>query len=196
MGFEFKKDPIENFLELFKEAQIKGIPDANAMALASVNDKMQPSVRTVLFKGLCNGGFCFYTNYQGRKARDLEINPKVSANFFWSNLDRQIRIEGSVTKLTREQNEAYFNTRPRLSQIGAWVSNQSEELESFDFFHKKFNEFEEKFKGQSVTCPPHWGGYVIMPTEIEFWFGKSGRLHERYVYQQDGSAWRRYLRFP
>lgn len=195
-SFDFKKDPIENFLILYKEAQIKGIPDANAMSLATVNAENKPSVRIVLFKGIVRGGFSFYTNYEGRKGQDMQANRNVGVNFFWPHLDRQVRIEGQVEKLTREESEAYFNTRPRLSQLGAWTSSQSEVLESFAAFQKKFASIEEKFKGQTVPCPPHWGGYRIVPDEIEFWFGKDGRLHERYIYQHQGQTWKHFLRFP
>jgi pyridoxamine 5'-phosphate oxidase len=196
MGFDFKKDPFENFLTLYKEAQIKGIPDANAMSLATVNKENKPSVRIVLFKGLIRGGFSFYTNYDGRKAHDIDANPNVAANFFWPHLDRQVRIEGTVERVTREESEAYFSTRPRLSQLGAWTSNQSEVLESFNVFQAKLKAIDEKFKGQKVPCPPHWGGYRIEASEIEFWFGKSGRLHERYVYQRNGEGWKTFLRSP
>ncbi len=196
MGFEFKNDPFENFLTLYREAQIKGIPDANAMSLATVNSEKQPSVRIVFFKGLIRGGFSFYTNYDGRKARDMEMNRNISVNFFWSQLDRQVRVEGYVEKTTREESENYFATRARISQLGAWTSHQSEKIESFESFHKKFNEVEERFKGQPVPCPPNWGGYRIEAHEIEFWFGKTGRLHERYIYQKSGSTWTRFLRSP
>lgn len=201
MSFDFKNDPIDNFLKSYKEAQIKGVPDANAMALATVNANNQPSVRIVFFKGFFektveSRGFCFYTNYQGRKAHDMDVNPKVSANFFWPHLDHQIRIEGVVEKLPREMSEEYFSTRPRASQIGAWASDQSEKIESYEVLQKKITQLEEKFKGQSVPCPPHWGGYCLVPTEIEFWFGKTGRLHERYVYQKQGSGWNRLMRSP
>ncbi len=196
MGFDFKKDPLENFLELFKEAQVKGVPDANAMALATVNSENKPSVRIVLYKGLIRRGFSFFTNYDGRKAHDISVNDYIAATFFWSHLDRQIRIEGKVEKITREESEAYFATRPRLSQLGAWASHQSEKIESFDAFQKRLNEIDERFKGQNVTCPPHWGGFRIEPSEIEFWFGKPGRLHERYVYQKNVTDWNRFLRSP
>lgn len=196
MSFDFKNDPIENFLKLYKEALIKGVPDANAMALATVNQENQPSVRIVFYKGMLNGGFSFYTNYDGRKAHDIEVNNKVSANFFWPNLDRQVRLEGLVEKTSRVESEKYFATRPRLSQIGAWTSNQSEKLKSFDEFHNRFKEYEEQFKDQPIPCPPHWGGYILIPQEIEFWFGKAGRLHERYVYQKSLIGWDRFLRFP
>ncbi len=196
MSFDFKKDPFENFLELFKAAQIKGIPEHNAMALATVNQNSQPSVRIVLFKGLINRGFCFFTNYDGRKGQELEKNKNVAATFFWPHLEQQIRIEGQAEKLTEEESDKYFSTRPRLSQIGAWSSNQSEKIDSFESFQKKINAIDKKFEGQPVTRPPHWGGYRIVPTEIEFWFGKAGRLHERYVYQNLNNQWDRFLRSP
>jgi pyridoxamine 5'-phosphate oxidase len=203
MSFDIKNDPIENFLKTYKEAQLKGVPDANAMALATSNKSHQPSVRIVFFKEFFekagNRGFCFYTNYQGRKAQDMEDNPKISANFFWPHLDHQIRIEGTVEKVPREISEKYFSTRPRVSQLGAWASAQSEKIESYDTLVKRTQETEEKFKGQLVPCPPHWGGYCLFPTEIEFWFSKNGRLHERYVYQKnesDSKSWNRFMRSP
>lgn len=197
MSFDFKKDPLENFLELYKQAQAKGIPDANAMSLASVNSENQPSVRIVLFKGLVDRGFSFYTNYNGRKGRDLDFNKKVAVNFFWPQLDQQIRIEGVVQKLSQEANEKYFSSRPRLSQIGAWVSHQSEKISSYEELSLKIQQMEKKYQGQIVPCPPHWGGYRIDPTEIEFWFGRMGRLHERYVYQKSSDQnWSRFMRSP
>ena len=196
MSFDFKKDPFENFLELFKAAQVKGVPEHNAMALATVNQKLQPSVRIVLYKGLVRRGFSFYTNYDGRKGQELDKNNSVAATFFWPHLDQQIRIEGKAEKLTAEESDKYFSSRPRLSQIGAWSSNQSEKIESFESFQKKINAIEEKFNGKAVSRPPHWGGYRIVPTEIEFWFGKTGRLHERYVYSGNDMQWNRFLRSP
>lgn len=196
MSFDFKTDPFENFLKLYSEAQKKGVPEAHAMSLATVNSELQPSVRIVYYKGLHEGGFSFYTNYAGRKGQDLNSNTKACANFFWPHLDQQVRIEGTVEKLARAESEKYFATRPRLSQIGAWASNQSEEIPSLDFFKAKVAEAEKKFAGSPVPCPPHWGGYRLVPSEIEFWFGRNARLHERYVYQKDGADWRRFLRSP
>jgi pyridoxamine 5'-phosphate oxidase len=200
MSFDFKKDPIDNFLSLYKEAQIRGVPEAQSMSLATVSDKNQPSVRIVYFKGIFedqgNRGLCFYTNYNGRKGHDMEVNKKVSANFYWPNLDRQVRFEGYVEKLPREKSEEYFATRARLSQAGAWASAQSEKIESYHNLLNKISEIEKKYQGQKIPCPPFWGGYCLVPTEIEFWFGKNGRLHERYVYEKNGTAWNKFLRSP
>lgn len=196
MSFDFKNDPIENFLKLFKEAQIKGVPEANAMALSTVSKENKPSVRMVLYKGLIDGGFSFYTNYNGRKAKDIDHNQFVAATFFWPHLDQQVRIEGVAKKTSREQSEKYFASRSRLSQIGAWASEQSEKLNTYDEFLKKTAELEKKYAGQAIPCPPHWGGYALEPSVIEFWFGKNGRLHERYVYEKNKSDWNRFLRSP
>lgn len=194
--FDFKIDPLENFLKSYKEAQTKGVPEANAMALATVNSEKQPSVRIVFYKGIANRGFSFFTNYLGRKGRDLEANPKVAANFFWPHLDQQIRIEGHVEKLSRDESEKYFASRARLSQLGAWASKQSATLESSDQLKAETQKLQKFYEGKAIPCPPHWGGYVIIPSEIEFWFGKQGRLHERYVYQKTDSGWNRLLRSP
>ncbi len=200
MSFDFKKDPFENFLNLIKAAQIKGVPEHNAMALATLGESLQPSVRIVLYKGMIRRGFSFFTNYDGRKGRELEKNNSVAATFFWPHLEQQIRIEGKAVKVTAEESDAYFLSRPRLSQIGAWSSNQSEKIDSFESFQNKIDVIEKKFAGKIVTRPPHWGGFRIVPTEIEFWFGKTGRLHERYVYQtsnpDDETSWNRFLRSP
>lgn len=196
MSFDFKKDPFENFLELLKQAQIKGVPDHNAMALATVNENSEPSVRIVLYKGLLHRGFSFYTNYEGRKGKEIEHNKAVAATFFWSHLDQQIRIEGVAQKLSPAESDQYFASRPRLSQIGAWSSDQSEVIESFAKFQEKIDGIEKRFHGQTIPRPPHWGGFIIVPKEIEFWFGRTGRLHERYVYQKQNENWNRFLRSP
>ncbi|MGZ3692161.1 MAG: pyridoxamine 5'-phosphate oxidase [Pseudobdellovibrio sp.] len=200
MSFDFKKDPFENFLIYYKEAQLRGVPEANAMTLATVNKENQPSVRIVYFKEFFekdqNRGFCFYTNYTGRKGVDLDTNPKAAVNFFWPHMDQQVRVEGIVEKVPREVSEKYFASRARLSQIGAWASHQSETLENYETLLKRTQEIEDKYKGQKIPCPPHWGGYCLFPTEIEFWFGKTGRLHERYVYQRNQNNWNRLLKSP
>lgn len=207
MSFDFEKDPFLNFQNLFKAAQIKGIPEHHAMSIATVNEKNEPSVRIVYFKGLVRGGFSFYTNYLGRKSCDLEKNPNICANFYWPHLDQQIRISGVAEKLTVDESDQYFSKRPRLSQLGAWASLQSQELKSFAEFHKRMHELELKYQGKSVPRPPNWGGFRILPQEFEFWFGREGRLHERYIYTRiDGKKsevlnpedyqWKKTLRFP
>ena len=200
MSFDFKNDPIDNFLNLYKEAQVRGIPEAHAMTLATANKENQPSVRIVYFKGMFEvqgrRGLCFYTNYNGRKGLDIENNPLAAANFFWPHQDRQVRFEGRVQRLPRELSESYFATRPRLSQAGAWASAQSEKIDSYQSLTLKISEIEKMYKGKPIPCPPNWGGYCLLPHEIEFWFGRAGRLHERYVYQFSGGQWDRFLRSP
>ncbi|MES2800993.1 MAG: pyridoxamine 5'-phosphate oxidase [Bdellovibrionota bacterium] len=206
MSFNFEKDPFLNFQSSLKAAQIKGIPEHQAMSIATVNEKNEPSVRVVYFKGLIRGGFSFYTNYDGRKGHDLDKNPNICANFFWPNSDEQVRISGRAEKLTDSESDQYFATRARLSQLGAWASLQSQNLQNFDQFHQRMAEFEKKYDGQKVPRPPYWGGYRILPTEIEFWFGRNGRLHERYIYTATNSLdnvtavadyqWKTSLRFP
>ena len=207
MSFDLKANPFDLFSKFMSEAQIKGIPDHNAMNLAtvngdgsagSINDQPRPSNRIVYYKGLIRGGFSFYTNYLGRKGLDLEKNKFCSANFFWSHLDQQIRIDGYVEKLTAEESDRYFQTRARVSQIGAWASLQSQPLKEYSEFEKRFEKLELQFKNTKVPRPPHWGGYVILPLEIEFWFGKNGRLHERYVFNRIdiNAEWNRFMRYP
>ncbi len=210
--FDFKKDPFFNFQTLFKGATVKGIPDHNAMNLSTVafdenSKQFKPSSRIVLLKGHHRGGFSFFTNYDGRKGQELSSNSAVAATFFWPHLDIQIRIEGHVDQLLATESDQYFNSRARLSQIGAWASIQSKPLKNFDEFHSRVQEFEKKFVNQKIPRPPNWGGYRIVPQEIEFWFGKAGRLHERYVYQRtddkkmaivsfDNYQWKTFLRYP
>lgn len=196
MSFDFAADPFVNLDVLMGEASAKGQQDANAMVLATVNQDLQPSARIVLYKGLVRGGLSFYTNYQGRKARDLAAHPKVGACFFWPTLERQVRIEGVAEKMTRPESEAYFRTRPRLSQLGAWASEQSEEIASSEVLQARLDEFDRKFQGVEIPCPEHWGGYRLVPSEFEFWFGRQGRLHERYVFARQGDGWRRFMRSP
>ena len=194
--FDFGRDPLAHFQEFLREAESKGLPEPTGMSLATATPEGQPSVRTVLFKGFYQNGITFYTNFDGRKGKELAANPKVAANFWWPVLEKQVRFEGVVEKLPRDVSEAYFATRPRLSQLGAWTSHQSSEIPDMDFLQSKLKETEKKFEGKTIPCPPHWGGFVIIPQEIEFWIGRSGRLHERYVYQKQGEGWRTFLRSP
>ncbi len=211
MFFELKKNPFLNFQSALKEAQLRGIPDHNGMSLSTVTTKngiSLPSNRVVLFKGFIRGGFSFYTNYQSRKGLDMANHSNVSTLFWWPHLDLQIRIEGQVDQLTSEESDQYFWSRPRLSQIGAWASMQSDELQSLEHLNQRVLEFENKFFDQKqIPRPPNWGGYRIVPQEFDFLFLKTGRLHERYVYQRNDQLglkvssfedyqWTSFLRFP
>jgi pyridoxamine 5'-phosphate oxidase len=179
-GIEFYK-----FLQALRGA--KPI-DPNAMALATVDANGFPSVRTVLLKGVDERGFLFFTNYESRKGRELELNPRAALVFYWRELERQVSIAGTVEKLSREESEKYFQSRPRGSQIGAWASQQSAPIPNREFLEKRFAEAEEKFR-RDIPIPPFWGGYVLKPERIEFWQGGASRLHDRfeYVKQTDGS---------
>lgn len=198
MSFDFKSDPLDSFSKLLREAQLKGIPEHNAISLATVGKDGKPSNRIVYFKGLVRGGFSFFTNYSGRKGQDIQNNPSVSAQFFWPHLDQQVHIEGVAEKLSEKESDDYFATRPRNSQIGAWASQQSQVLSSYSEFESRFQKFEQQYQNQKVPRPGHWGGFAIVPTTIEIWFGRSGRLHERYVFQRDNpqSDWKRFMRYP
>lgn len=176
--------PWIHFDHLMEEAA-KKIPEYNAMDLATVDSQGQPNCRIVYFKTRLRGGIGFYTNYQGQKSQEISVNNKVCANFYWREWNQQIRVQGVVEKMTREESEAYFKTRARLSQLGAWASHQSEIISHpTQVIEKKITEYDLKFKDQDVPCPNHWGGFLIIPTQFEFWFGREGRLHERYVYSR------------
>ncbi len=200
MPFQPGLDPFTNLDVMVKEATDLGLKDANAMALATIRldpgQEPKPSVRNVLYKGLIRGGLSFYTNYEGRKARDLQTVANVSVCFFWATLEQQIRIEGKVEKLTRAESESYFNSRPRISQIGAWASAQSVEISGPDYLKQQVAHFEKEFLGKEIPCPPHWGGYHILPSSFEFWFGRHGRLHDRFCYERQGNTWRQFMRSP
>jgi pyridoxamine 5'-phosphate oxidase len=196
--FQFELDPIENFLRVFACVEKMVVKDPNAMSLATVSKDGFPSQRTVLFKGLIRGGFTFFSNYQSSKAKDMEIHPQVSLLFFWPTLEMQIKIKGAVEKISEAESEAYFSSRPRLSQIGAWASKQSSVIPNFDYLQEKVLELEKKYQDQVIPKPPHWGGYRVEPTMMEFWFGRMGRLHERYVFERNSphDSWERYLKSP
>lgn len=193
---DLKQSPFDHFNRLMNEAVEKNVPEANAMSLATVNAEGVPSVRIVYLKDATPEGFVFYGNYNSHKGHDIAGNPNVCLNFHWPVLWHQIRITGKAEKVSAAESDAYFSTRARLSQIGAWASNQSEEIPSYEYLAARVEEFEKKFEGQDVPRPPHWGGYRVIPTEIEFWFGSLGRLHERYIYQRNGNSWTTLMRSP
>ncbi len=196
--FEFKNDPVMNFKDLFAFAERVGVPDPIAMNLTTVTADNKPSSRIVLLKEVDkDGNFVFYTNYNSSKSQNMSNNPNVELLFFWQQIYVQIKISGTVTKTSRKVSEAYFKTRPRISQLGAWASYQSELIENYEVLEDRFKKVEEKFKDQEVPCPPHWGGYIVYPEAFEFWFGMEGRLHYRYIYERSGDGgWLRKMKSP
>ncbi|KAA3635575.1 MAG: pyridoxamine 5'-phosphate oxidase [Bacteroidetes bacterium] len=183
-------DPVVQFEKWFKQAQESGMIEPNAMTLATVNDSGQPSVRTVLLKFFDGEGFVFYTNYESKKAKDIAGNSKVSLLFPWLDLQRQVKINGIAEKVPTAQSIKYFLSRPRGSQLGAWTSNQSSVITTRSLLLSKFEEMKSKFQDKEVPLPSFWGGYRVVPKEIEFWQGRKNRLHDRFNYTlQDNGEW-------
>jgi pyridoxamine 5'-phosphate oxidase len=188
-------DPYDAFHAWFAEAD-RLIDQAEAAALATADASGMPSVRIVLHKGISDGGFTFYTNYASRKAADLNGNAASSLLFFWQPLKRQVRLEGTVERLTKAESAAYFATRDRDSQLGAWASDQSRPIASRAALLARVEELRERFAGEDVPCPEGWGGYRLRPTRFEFWQGQANRLHDRLVYEFDDDRWRRIVLAP
>ncbi len=181
-------NPIEQFKLWFKEAIDAEVWEPNAMTLATANVDFKPSARIVLLKGVEEGGFVFYTNYESRKGRELMWNPYASLVFLWHELERQIRIEGRVEKVSRAESVAYFNSRPHGSKVGAWVSLQSSEVPDRAFLENKYEELNQGLQGKDIECPENWGGYKVLPYEIEFWQGRPNRLHDRILFTAEANG--------
>lgn len=183
-------DPLAQFEMWFDQARMAIPRDANAMALATADIDGSPSARMVLLKGLRDGRFLFYSSYESRKAHELEANPRAGLLFYWPELERQVRIQGAVARLTREESETYFATRPRGSQIGAWASHQSSVLHGREELEKAAKQADSEFSGRDVPTPPWWGGYAVTPVSFEFWQGREDRLHDRICYVLSADGWR------
>lgn len=182
-------DPIQQFQHWFTEASRSEVAEPNAMILSTLGNHEQIHARVVLLKEIENDRFIFYTNQLSTKGKDMKVHPRVHCLFFWVELSRQIHIEGSVIPVPDAQAEAYFHTRPRESQIGAWASEQSTIIPSRQTLEDRFKEFSNKYENRSIPKPPHWGGYAVTPTRIEFWQGRPNRLHDRIQYCLNKNAW-------
>jgi pyridoxamine 5'-phosphate oxidase len=192
-------EPIARVLALLDEARRIGrerLPEPTAFALATVGTDDRPSVRMVLLKDATTAGFVFYTNYGSRKGRDLLARPSAAMCFHWQPLDRQVRVEGDVNRVSDEEADAYFATRARGSQLGAWASRQSEPMADPAELSRRLAEVEARFAGRSVPRPPYWSGFRLVPERIEFWIGQPSRLHVRHLYSRDGADWRVQTLYP
>jgi pyridoxamine 5'-phosphate oxidase len=187
---ETDPNPVEQFRRWFDEALAADLHEPNAMTLATATPDGRPSARIVLLKGFDERGFVFYTNYGGRKSNELEANPYCALLFYWGELERQVRVEGHASRISAAESDAYFEGRPRGSQLGAWASEQSRPVEGRDTLEKRLRELEAAYEGREVPRPPFWGGYRVEPEVIELWQGRENRLHDRLRYSRVGAAWR------
>lgn len=183
-------NPVVQFQRWFDDATKAGIPDANAMTLATANRAGKPSARIVLLKSFDERGFCFFTNYESEKGKQLAENANAALVFFWQSLHRQVRIEGTAARMTDAESDEYFGSRPRESQIGALVSPQSRVIPGREFLDDRFNQLSEEYANSTIPRPRYWGGFRLVPDRIEFWQGRENRLHDRLAYRKADNEWK------
>jgi pyridoxamine 5'-phosphate oxidase len=184
------KDPFSQFRKWFNELLDLDLIEPNAMILATDDNNAKPSARVVLLKGLSNKGFSFFTNYKSRKGQNLSENSFASLLFFWAELERQVRIEGKIKKLSRTESQKYFDSRPLESRIAAWASEQSNIIPDRNYLEQRYKKFEKEFSGNKIPLPPNWGGYILVPKYFEFWQGRESRLHDRIGYKKQKRRWK------
>jgi len=182
-------EPFAQLHQWLEEAYAAGIPDANAMCLATADASGQPSARMVLLRGVDRRGLVFYTSYFSRKGRDIEANPKAALLFYWAEFERQVRIEGTLVRTTEDESDEYFASRPRGHQLSACASEQSEPVESRDLLDQRMVDYDRRFEGEDVPRPHSWGGYRLEPARFEFWQGRPNRMHDRIEYAPAGRQW-------
>ena len=186
---KLKSNPIKQFEIWFKKAKKENIIEPNAMVLSTISKNNLLNSRTVLLKNITDKGFVFFTNYESRKANDIMHNNNVSLVFLWKKIERQVIIKGKAVKITKRDSKKYFDSRPEKSKIAAWASKQSKELHNSNDLIKRFKNFENKFKNKLIPYPDFWGGYIIHPNSIEFWQGRSSRMHDRILYEKEKNKW-------
>lgn len=190
------EDPIAQFQKWFEEADREASGESNAMTLSTVDERGYPCARVVLLKRISPEGFLFFTNYKSRKAEDIEGRPRVCLSFFWHAMERQVCIAGRCHKTSASVSDSYFSTRPRGSQLSAWVSPQSERIASREALEEARSGLQARFEGRVIPRPPHWGGYLVRPERIEFWQGRPDRLHDRILYIAQEGTWQRFRLAP